>query len=178
MRSVGIAIAAVLLLSIVSACSGDDAEESTTTTLLAVTTQATDASGGGTTASSATTSTTTSAAPGEEGSTATFPRYQIVARETGDDGDVVVVLLDPESYDGLTDIDLQNVIADVVEEFPPVLEAHVLDSAEAAAIVLTDDPDEEAQALLDAHYFARLEEGFRIVYTGPFKSRGESILGS
>jgi hypothetical protein len=169
----------LLLVAVLSACSGDDGAESSTTTTFGALTAPTGGSSG---ASSATTSTTaatdTTAAPGDGVSTATFPRYQIVAREQGADGDIVVVLLDPTSYGSLTDIDLQNVVADVVAEYPPVLEAHVVDSAEAAAIVLQEDLDEAGRALLDEHYLVRLEEGFRIVYSGPFESRGVLILGS
>jgi hypothetical protein len=168
----------LLLVTALAGCSGDDAESSTTTTFGAVTATTGGSSGDQSVSTSTTAASGTTIAPGDGTSTATFPRYQIVARETGDDGDTVVVLLDTTSYGSLTDIDLQNVVADVVAEYPPVLEAHVVDSAEAAAIVLDDDLDEAAQTLLAEHYLVRLEEGFRIVYTGPFESRGVLILGS
>lgn len=176
---VGTFALALLLVAAVSGCSGDDdAENTTTTTFGALTSPAGGTSDNPATGSSTTAVPTSTAGPEGSTSTATFPRYQIVAREAGDDGDIVVVLLDPTSYGSLTDIDLQNVVADVVAEFPPVLEAHVVDSAEAAAIVLNDDLDEAGRALLAEHYLVRLEEGFRIVYSGPFEARGVLILGS
>ena len=179
MRLVGTLAVTLLLVTALSGCSGDDdAASSTTTTFGALTTPAGGTSDSQTTVPAASSSSTTTAGPDDGTSTATFPRYQIVARQQGNDGDIVVVLLDTTSYGSLTDIDLQNVVADVVAEFPPVLEAHVVDSAEAAAIVLNDDLDEAGIALLAQHYLVRLEEGFRIVYSGPFESRGVLILGS
>lgn len=106
------------------------------------------------------------------------PEWSISERIEGDDGATVVVLLDPESYERITDIDLQNIIEDVIELFPPIFEVHVVDSQEAADVVLSDVIDTDDQAILGAHYFARLEDGFRIVYVGPFEDFGITILGS
>ena len=50
------------------------------------------------------------AAVASESADPAVPTFSIVTREPGDEGDTVVVLLDPESYDTLTDIDLQNVL--------------------------------------------------------------------
>jgi hypothetical protein len=177
MKRVGIVAVAVSLVLGAGACSGDDAEETTTTASDAVTTTSATQGNQASASTTTTTATTTSTSEGDP-STVTIPRYQIVSREAGEDGDILVVLLDPDSYDGLTDIDLQNVVAEVVDEFPPVLEAHVVDSPEAADVVLEADRTEEDDALLADHYLARLEEGFRIVFSGPFEGRGDMILGS
>jgi hypothetical protein len=107
-----------------------------------------------------------------------LPEYAVVARVEGTAGDTLVVLLDPSSYAALTDIDLENVIADVFERFPPVFELHVVDSQAAAELVLQVDVEPELVSILDEHYLVRLEEGFRIIYLGPFSSIAESILGS
>ena len=107
-----------------------------------------------------------------------FPEYTIVSREEGESGDTVVVLLDPDSYLSLTDIDLAGVLADVVDRFPPVLTAYVVDDASAVEAVLAAEPTAEQQAALDAHYFVRLEEGFRMVFTGKFADTPIAILGS
>ena len=42
------------------------------------------------------------------------------------------------------------------------------------------DPEaaEAAKASLAVHYLARLEEGFRITYLGPFVTSGSAVLGS
>lgn len=90
----------------------------------------------------------------------------------------MVLLLDPASYTSLSDLDLYDVIADAVDRFPPIFEAHVVDSQDAASAVLIEEPDEDQQRTLTEHYFVRLEDGFRIVYVGPFEGTDEAILGS
>jgi hypothetical protein len=59
-----------------------------------------------------------------------------------------------------------------------VFELHVVDSQAAAELVLQVDVEPELVSILDEHYLVRLEEGFRIIYLGPFSSIAESILGS
>jgi hypothetical protein len=109
----------------------------------------------------------------------TPPRYQIVSRTaTEAGGDEVVVLLDPTSYDSLTDIDIYDVIAEVVELFPPVAVMHVVDDPSAANVVTDPDASDAARAVLTTHYLARLDEGFRVTYLGPFAASGSSVLGS
>ena len=108
-----------------------------------------------------------------------FPEYRIAERIVAPEtGDTVVLLLDPASYTSLSDLDLYDVIADAVDRFPPILVAHVVDSPEAASAVLLEQPDEDQELLLADHYLARLEDGFRIVYLGPFEDSGTAVLGS
>ena len=90
----------------------------------------------------------------------------------------MVLLLDPSSYTSLSDLDLYDVIADAVDRFPPILEAHVVDSQDAASAVLLEAPDEDQQKTLEKHYLVRLEDGFRIVYVGPFAGADDAVLGS
>lgn len=90
----------------------------------------------------------------------------------------MVLLLDPYSYTSLSDLDLYDVIADAVDRFPPIFEAHVVDSKDAVSAVLVEEPDEDQQKTLEIHYLARLEDGFRIVYVGPFEGYDEAVLGS
>jgi hypothetical protein len=169
-RSRSLAVVGVALALVVTACNGDDSGEDSTTTSTTLTVPTTTT----TTLDPASTTTTT-----RDGEVPAPPEYEIVRRIPGEDGDTLVVLLDPSSYDGLlTDIDLQNVVADVVERFPPVLEAYVVDSQDAVDLVLLDERTPEEQAVLDEHAFVTLEEGFRIVFTGPFGDFGELILGS
>ncbi len=168
------------LALVATACSGDGADETSSTGAVTTSQAVTSLAPAGssvTTSSTETpvTSVTTSAAPGVP---ATFPDYTILSRDEGEDGDTIVVLLDTESYESLTDIDLANVLADVVERFPPVLTAYVIDNEAASAAVLTLTPTVEQQELLDRHYLVRLEEGFRMVFAGPFKDTPIAILGS
>lgn len=153
----------------VAGCTRETPDAAPTTTLPLITTTVPS-----TTSTTATTSTTLP--PVQIGS---FPDYRIVFRGEADGpGDSVVVLLDPSSYDQLSDLDLYNIVVDVVEEFPPIYEAYVIDDEVAYEAVLAEAPTVEEQRLLEMHYLARLEEGFRVVYLGPYADSGSSVLGS
>lgn len=120
--------------------------------------------------------TTTSSEPVSD---LTAPRYQIVQRTPGEGvGDEVVVLLDPTSYETLTDIDIQDLIGEVVNLFPPVAIAHVVDDPAAANVVGNPDASAAEIASVRDHYFARLDNGFEITFLGPFASSGSNVLGS
>ena len=170
-----------LVILLIAACSGDDEADDSATTVAAdsgtITTlspaggDADGAAAGGTTTT--TTTTTTTEAP-----ELTFPEYQIISREAGDDGDTVVVLLDPTTYESLSDIDIYNVMSDLVELFSPVYEAHIVESQAAADALFVENPSEEQAAALTTGYVARLEEGFRIVYVGRFEESGVELLSS
>lgn len=128
------------------------------------------------TTTTSTAATTTTLPPIRE---LTAPEYQIVYRQpSGTVGDEVVVLLDTTTYDTLTDIDLHDIIAEVVELFPPISVLHVVDDADAADVVIDPDASEAERAVLANHYLARLEDGSTIVYLGPFAASGTSVLGS
>lgn len=157
---------------IVASCSSssDTTTTSTTTTTTTTTTPTT------TTTTTTTVPTTTTTLPQEAPA---FPEYRIAQRNIAPaTGDTVVLLLDPASYTSLSDLDLYDVIADAVDRFPPILVAHVVDSPEAVEAVLLEQPDEDQELVLANHYLARLEEGFRIVYLGPFEESGTAVLGS
>jgi len=107
------------------------------------------------------------------------PRYRIVERtETDAPGDTVVVLLDKTSYDSLTDIDLFDIIAEVVELFPPISEIYVVDDVGAVNTVADPDVTEAQLQAIQSNYLARLENGFTITFLGPFASSGTAVLGS
>lgn len=158
----------VSCLAIVSAC-GDSGSATTTTTTttpppVVTTTPVTVAVDDTTSTTSAATSTT---GPGFS-----FPEFTIVERT---DDDVLVVAIPPGTY---TDIDLQNVVGEMIERFPPVNGLHIIDDPAITQLVLTDSVSAEQQELLDLHYFLRLEDGFRMVFLGPFAEVGEVIFGS
>lgn len=141
------------------------ASSTTTTTTTTTTTMAT----------TTTSSTTTTSLPGE----ATFPEYSIAHREySPETGDTVILLLDPASYTSLSDLDLYEVIADAVDRFPPIFEAHVVDSQDAVSALLVEERDEDQKKTLELHYLVRLEDGFRVVYVGPFEGSDDQVLGS
>ena len=169
-----------VMVVLIAACSGDDDPEEqalTATTLGPSITTLADNDASGTDATVETTvprRTTTTTQPSE----ITFPDYQIVSRESTDTGDVVVVLLDKDSYESLSDQDIYNVIDDLVNEYAPVYEAHIVESQLAVEALLADEPTTEQTAELEASYLARLEEGFRIVYVGQLADADPAILGS
>ena len=172
-----IALAVVIGAALLAGCSGDDGETTTTAgdgSAAPITTLAGSENGatGSTVAAGETTTTRDLGDP-------VVPEWEVVSRSDGADGATLVVLLDPESYQSLTDIDLQNVIADVVDtEEEDVLVIHVVDDPEVAEYVESEDPTRAQQRQLDIHYLARLEDGFRIVFLGPFSDTGSVVLGS
>jgi hypothetical protein len=177
MRPIVTYVSVLLVVALLgAACSGDDADDTTTTTVVTPTTAT---GSGGTTAPSGESdgATTTTVAVDEEVSFS-IPAYLVVNRVEGDKGATVVVLLDTDSYTALTDVDLQNVIEDVIDRFPPVYEVHVVDDISAADLVLADGVQPAQQDILDEHYLVRLEEAFTIVYVGPFSDFPVTIIAS
>ena len=172
-----VAIAGAMFL-LVASCSGDDeaSDETTssTTSGVPITTLAGSTEAIGTSTADTTTSTTTTTVPSE----LSVPQYSIISREASELGDIVVVLLDTDTYESLSDLDIHNVMSDLVEEHAPVYQAHIVESEAAADALFVDEPTEAEQNALDNHYLARLEEGFRIVYVGPLEDSGIAILGS
>ncbi len=159
---------------LVAACTsaGSDDATTTTTTQTPLTTSAP-----ADTSSSTVTSTTTTTILGE----LSPPDYRIVERTKSDEegvGDTVVVLLEPSSYDSLTDIDLFDVIAEVVELFPPISVVHIVDDPAAANVVANPDATDAEIRAVQQNYLARLDDGFKITYLGPFAGSGTAVLGS
>lgn len=165
-----------LAMLLIASCSGDDepAEEAASSTTAATITTLAESSGTAAQQATTTTTTTTTTTAPELG----FPQYSIISREASEDGDIVVVLLDTETYESLSDLDVLNVMSDLVEQFAPVYEAHVVETQAAADALFVEEPTDAQKAALDIGYVARLEEGFRIVYVGPLEDSGVAILGS
>lgn len=169
-----------LVVFLIAACSGDDESDGSTTTSVGDSGTITSLSpaAGDTESAPAATTTTSTTTTTTEAPELTFPEYKIISRETGDDGDVVVVLLDPTTYESLSDIDIYNVMSDLVEQFSPVYEAYIVETQAAADALFVEEPTEDEAAALSAAYIARLEEGFRIVYVGRFEDSGVELLAS
>jgi hypothetical protein len=164
-------VVAIALVSVACTSEGSEQDASSVTTRAPVTTLVSVAA---IEPQSESTTTTTSAPK----TVLSAPEYQIVERVEGDSGDTVIVLLDPETYGALTDIDLYDLIAEVVEIFPPIAVVHVVDEAAAANIVANPDASEAERNAVAANYLARLDDGVRIIYLGPFASSGTAVLGS
>ena len=161
-------IIAIIVVGTIAASCTSSSEPATSTSSLAPSSLLT------TTLPPPTTTTTTVPTP-----IPAFPEFRIAERVVAPEtGDIVVLLLDPTSYTSLSDLDLYDIIADAVDRFPPIYEAHIVDTPEAAAAVLVEEPDSEQKRELASHYLARLEDGYRIVYLGPFGESEEAVLGS
>jgi len=152
----------ILALALVAAaCNrGDDAELTTTTAGQLQTTTTTGTNGG------VDGETTTTAAGAEP------PEYEIIAGDSG--AGEYVVLIDPGTY---SQQDLQNVMEGIVDEYAP-LAAHLIDSEDARDLVLKDEVTEAEQAILDAHYFARIVDGTTLEFLGPYADLGSVYIGS
>jgi hypothetical protein len=165
-----LSVVMLVLLAIVPACtSSSDTPESTTAAPISTLEPTT-------TLVQASSTTTTTLAPISQ---ITPPSYQIVTRiPTDAGGDEVVVLLDPTSYDTISDLDVHDIIAEVVELFPPVTVMHVVDDPVAANVVADPEATDEAKLAVADHYLARLDSGFRITFLGPLVESGSAVLGS
>ncbi|NIA25020.1 MAG: hypothetical protein GWP04_05570 [Gammaproteobacteria bacterium] len=150
------------LAMILAACSKGTEPELTTTTRAASPTTAATTVGS--------TTTTTQSSDATSTTSGSLPGYTVVA---GSAGGTLVVLLDPGNY---SDIDIRNVVDDALERFSPV-ELHVVDSREAADLVLVEDPTADQQKVLDAHQFARVI-GDQLEFLGPYASSGSVTIGS
>jgi hypothetical protein len=169
MKPPGSLVALSLLVLAFTACSGG--EDTVSSTVSPTLTTLAPSSTGTEDTVVVTTTSTTFPIPDEIG-------YSIVKRIDGTNGDTVVVLLDPATYSSLTDIDLLGIIQDVIEAFPPILEAHIVDTREAADAVLAENPTDEQKAALVENYLLVLEDGINVTFLGPFASFGTDLLGS
>jgi ABC-type amino acid transport substrate-binding protein len=160
MRRSVILILALALLA--AACSrGDDAELTTTTDNPVLITTSTTTSGGGSDGE-----TTTTVAGTEP------PEFEIIAGNTGE-GEYVV-LIDPGTY---TEQDLRNLMVGFVDDYAPTT-AHLIDSEDARDLVLLGEVTEAEQAILDAHYFARIVDGTTLEFLGPYADLEPVYIGS
>jgi hypothetical protein len=162
MRRLVILVLALALVS--SACNrGDDAELTTTTT----------------TGSQSTTTTagTTTSGGTDDGTTTTVgttgvPGYDIIAGDSA--AGEYVVLVEPGTY---SEQDLQNIMEDIVDEYAPIA-VHLIDTEDARELVLKDERTEAEQAVLDAHYFARIIGGTTLEFLGPYADIESIHIGS
>lgn len=169
-RSHWVAVFSVVVLAL-TACTSSSDPTTTSSSIAPVTTLASS-----TTVPETVPETTTTLAPIDELS---GPSYRIVERVSTDgSGDEVVVLLDPASYESLTDLDLYDLIAEVVELYPPISVVHVVDSAAAANVVANPDATDADRESVAEDYLARLDDGNQITYLGPFAASGSAVLGS
>jgi hypothetical protein len=176
-----ITVLSLVGLVAIAACSGGDDDTTTLPEDLSTTQTSAVAAGGG--SGDAGDDSTTDSTPIEETTTTTagpmLPSYDIAHRSPGDNGDLLVIVLEAAG-DGISDHDLEQVILDVVDTFGPVAEAHIIDDPAVLELVLADPADltDEEQAQLDSHYLLRLIDGTSVSFQGPFEDVPGYEIGS
>jgi len=125
---------------------------------------------GSTTTSSSTTSSTTMGTEATTTTAGSLPSYSVVA---GGSDAPLVLLVEPGAY---SDIDLRNVVDDAIGRFGPS-DLYIVDSQDAADLVLVEHPTAEQQLILDEHEFVRVI-GDQLEFLGPYESSGTVSIGS
>lgn len=104
--------------------------------------------------------------------------YEVVVRSSGTAGETLWILIDPGDY---TDIDLENLIRELVDESDATLNGirvfDDLDALEAGRVDVEARTDDE-QTLVDEHFLVSLVDGAIIRFEGPYSEFGETAVGS
>ncbi len=142
-----------------------------------------------TTAAAADTTTTTTAPVTETTTAATVPtttttiapsvihlEYVVRFKGTTAGKNVVVLQIDEGTA---TDVALESLARQAIDEFEPLSELFVVDSEEAIELVRLDPTalTDEEKDILSQHYLLHVKEAV-LAYQGPFADLGEFILGS
>lgn len=173
MRIRSLALIAVLALVGV-ACDGDDPELSTESTIVTGGTGTTTPPGTATTTDGAGGATT---APPTTLVGQTVAEHDVVNEVENDDGVERHVVIPDGAY---TDIDIENFVIDLLEQYPDLYGAEVFDDAAAAEAFLVPEAErtEEQTTLLEDHHFVSLTGRARIDFRGPFAEFPGGAIGS
>ncbi len=162
------------LLALVGAgCNGDDPELSTDSTIVI--------GGSDTTAPADGATTTTSGSDGTSPPTTlvgeTVSEHEVVNEIPNDDGVERHIVIPNGAY---TDVDLENFVIDLTEQYPDLYGAEIFDDAAAAEAFLVpeDERTDEEVALLERHHFVTLTGRARIDFRGPFSEFPGGAIGS
>ena len=169
------ALVLVLLLSVVLAACDREADSDVTTTVPSSTTTA---------AVAESTTTTEAEAPAVEDPTTTTVAppsvielaYQVRFKGVTDGRNVVVLQIEQGTA---TDIALETLAREALDEFEPLAELHVVDSEDAVELVRLDPTSltDEERSILEQHHLISVREAV-LTFEGPFADLGEFILGS
>ncbi|MEX2279502.1 MAG: hypothetical protein WEA76_05380 [Acidimicrobiia bacterium] len=164
-----ISLLAVMVL--IAACSPEEAELTTTTTTAPTESTTTAPEGDDSTA-------TTDDDDADGPSEAAITEYEVVVRSSASAGETLWILIDPGEY---TDIDLENLIRELVDESDVTLQGiNVFDDLVAleAGRIDVDARTDEEQALVDEHFLVSLVDASTIRFEGPYAEFGETAVGS
>ncbi|NND84002.1 MAG: hypothetical protein HKN46_02525 [Acidimicrobiia bacterium] len=171
------ALVLVLLLSVALAGCNRESDTDVTTTVPAAST---------TTEAGAEESTTTTEAdePVVDESTPTTVAppsvielaYQVRFKGVTDGRNVVVLQIEEGTA---TDVALETLAREALDEFEPLAELHVVDAEEAVELVRLDPASltDEERSVLDQHHLLSVRDAV-LTYEGPFADLGEFVLGS
>lgn len=170
MRRILLLLVALALIAV--AC--DRASEATTTTAPdAVATTSTSVSATDTTPVSETVpaTTTTVIAP-----SVIHLEYVVRFKGTTAGKNVVILQIDEGTA---TDIALESLARQAIDEFDPLSELYVVDSEDAIELVRLDPTSltDEQKNILSQHYLIHVKEAV-LTFQGPFRDLGEFVLGS
>ena len=165
-------LAGLLVLGLaLTACDGQTVDLSTTSSLLSV---------GTVTPPTVEPTTTTTETPETASPTLVgdnVDSYDIVARESTDDGEILYIVIPQGAY---TDVDLENFVGDLLESGTATWGAEIFDDVLAVDAFrrASWERTEEEVALLEQHHFVSLISGNTVRYQGPFEESGEFAIGS
>ncbi|MEX2655075.1 MAG: hypothetical protein WD532_08610, partial [Acidimicrobiia bacterium] len=163
-------ISLLTVVVLIAACSPEEAELTTTTTTAP--TESTT-----TTAPQDDYSTSTTEGDGEDddgASGAAITEYEVVVRSSATAGETLWILINPGEY---TDVDLENLIRELVDESDVTLQGiNVFDDLVAleAGRIDADARTPEEQALVDEHFLVSLVDASTIRFEGPYAEFGET----
>lgn len=167
-------VLALLLLLVLTACDRE-ADTDVTTTVPASTTT--------TVAGEVSTTTTEADEPTVEATTTTVAppsvielAYQVRFKGVTDGRNVVVLQIEEGTA---TDVALETLAREALDDFEPLAELHVVDSEEAVELVRLDPASltDEERSVLEQHHLLSVREAV-LTFEGPFADLGEFILGS
>lgn len=103
-----------------------------------------------------------------------LPPYEVQHRMIEDGGETLVVLVEPGSY---SNVELENLVYDIVEEHSP-RGAVVVDDTAAADLAVLDERTAEQQDSLDSHTLLRIDNGVEVTFHGPYADFPGLTVGS
>ena len=130
------------------------------------------AAGGFDPQTAASTPSSTSAAAAPPGPA--LPPYEVRHRMIEDSGETLVVLVEPGSY---SNVELENLVYDIVEQHSP-RGAVVVDDSAAADLAVLDERTAEQQDSLDSRTLLRIDNGVEVTFHGPYADFPGLTVGS
>ena len=91
-----------------------------------------------------------------------------------DDRETLVIVAEPGAY---SNVELENLVYDIVENHSP-RGAIVVDDPAAADLAILDTRTDEQQAALDSHTLLSIDNGVEVTFHGPYADFPGLTVGS